>query len=370
MTKRMRIAGLAIAALAAAAIAWLAGNPWGRAAVTPSPAEGVPVKVAQARVRDAPTYVSSIGTVQAFNTVTVRTRVDGEISRVAYREGAKVKRGDVLVELDRRPFEAQLRSAAAQKERDQALLENAKVDLARYQFLLDTDSGPRQVLDTTRSLVHQLEAAVKADDAQIDAARLQVEFATIRSPIDGRAGARLVDVGNLVHPGDASGMVMLTQIQPVFVNFALPQAVLPALRAQQARAALRVVALTQDASSALDEGELTLIDNQIDTTTGTIRCKATFSNAKEALWPGQFVTARTLLGTIPDAVVVPAAAVQAGANGPIVYVVAGGVARVRRVVMGQETDGEVVVTNGLSRGESVVVEGQFQLEDNAPVSVK
>ncbi len=362
MTKRMRIAVLAIAALVAAAIAWLAWNPWGRAAVTPSPAEGVPVKVAQAKVRDAPTYVSSIGTVQAFNTVTVRTRVDGEISRVAYREGAKVKRGDVLVELDRRPFEAQLRSAAAQKERDQALLENAKVDLARYQFLLDTDSGPRQVLDTTRSLVHQLEAAVKADDAQIDA--------TIRSPIDGRAGARLVDVGNLVHPGDASGMVMLTQIQPVFVNFALPQAVLPALRARQARAALRVVALTQDASSALDEGELTLIDNQIDTTTGTIRCKATFSNAKEALWPGQFVTARTLLGTIPDAVVVPAAAVQAGANGPIVYVVAGGVARVRRVVTGQETDGEVVVTNGLSRGESVVVEGQFQLEDNAPVSVK
>src|SRR5712671_2391407 len=364
MTKRMRIAGLAIAALAAAAIAWLAGNPWGRAAVAPSPAEGVPVKVAQAKVRDAPTYVSSIGTVQAFNTVTVRTRVDGEISRVAYREGAKVKRGDVLVELDRRPFEAQLRSAAAQKEKDQALLENAKVDLARYEFLFDTDSGPRQVLDTTRSLVHQLEAAVKADDAQIDAARLQVEFATIRSPIDGRAGARLVDVGNLVHPGDASGMVMLTQIQPVFVNFALPQAVL------QARAALRVVALTQDASSALDEGELTLIDNQIDATTGTIRCKATFSNAKEALWPGQFVTARTLLGTIPNAVVVPAAAVQAGANGPIVYVVAGGVARVRRVITGQETEGELVVTSGLSGGESVVVEGQFQLEDNAPVSVK
>jgi multidrug efflux system membrane fusion protein len=370
MTKRMRVAGLAVATLASAVIAWHWGVPGGQATGTPSATEGVPVKVAQAKVRDAPTYVSSIGTVQAFNTVTVRARVDGEISRVVYREGGKVKRGDVLVELDRRPFEAQLRSAVAQKDKDQALLENAKVDLARYEFLFDTDSGPKQVLDTTRSLVHQLEAAVKADEAQIDAARLQVEFATIRSPIDGRAGARLVDVGNLVHPGDASGLVMLTQIQPVVVNFALPQAILPALRAQQARAALRVVALTQDASSALDEGELTLIDNQIDTTTGTIRCKATFSNAKEALWPGQFVTARALLGTIPNAVVVPAAAVQPGADGPIVYVVSGGVAKVRRVGTGQQSDGEVVVTSGLSGGESVVVEGQFQLGDDSRVSVK
>src|ERR1700674_1602915 len=158
MTKRMRIAGFAVAALVAAGIAWHWGNPKGQAAGTPSPKEGVPVKVAQAKVRDAPTYVSSIGTVQAFNTVTVRARVDGEISRVVYREGGKVKRGDVLVELDRRPFEAQLRSTAAQKEKDQALLENAKVDLARYEFLFDTDSGPKQVLDTTRSLVHQLEA--------------------------------------------------------------------------------------------------------------------------------------------------------------------------------------------------------------------
>jgi membrane fusion protein, multidrug efflux system len=370
MTKRTRVAGLAVAVLVAVAIAWYWGSRRGQAAGAPPQKEGVPVKVAQAKVRDAPTYVSSIGTVQAFNTVTVRARVDGEISRVVYREGGKVNRGDVLVELDRRPFEAQLRSSAAQKDKDQALLENAKVDLARYEFLNETDSGPKQTLDTTRSLVHQLEAAVKADEAQIDASRLLVEFATIRSPIDGRAGARLVDVGNVVHPSDLNGLVVLTQIHPVAVSFALPQAILPVLRAQQARAALRVVALTQDASSALDEGELTLIDNQIDTTTGTIRCKATFSNAKEALWPGQFVTARALLGTIPNAVVVPAAAVQAGADGRIVYVVSGGVAKLRRVGTGQESDGEMVVTSGLSGGETVVVEGQFQLEDGARVSVK
>jgi multidrug efflux system membrane fusion protein len=370
MTRRTRVAAVGVAVLAAAMTAWYWAGLNGQAAVTPPPKEGVPVKIAQARVGDAPMYVSSIGTVQAFNTVTVRARVDGAISRVVYREGAKVKRGDVLVELDRRPFDAQLHSTEAQRDKDQAQLENAKVDLARYELLAETDSGPRQVLDTARSLVRQSEATVKADEAQIDAARLQVEFATIRSPIDGRAGARLVDVGNLVHPDDVTGLVLLTQIQPVIVSFALPQALLPVLRAQQAHAALRVVALTQDASSMLDQGELTLIDNQIDATTGTIRCKATFSNAKEALWPGQFVTARILLGTIRDAVVVQAAAVQAGAGGPFLYVVGDGIARVRRVVTGQESDGQMVVTNGLSGGESVVVEGQFQLEDGARVSVK
>src|SRR5450631_468073 len=196
--------------------------------------EGVPIRVARGEIRDVPQYVSSIGTVQAFNTVLVRARVDGEISRVAFREGQNVRRGDVLMELDRRPFEAQLRSAAAQKDKDQAQLDNAKVDLARYELLLQTDSAPRQVLDTVRSQVRQLEATVNADSAQVDAARLQVEYATIRSPIDGRTGARLVDAGNMVHTGDVTGLVTLTQIRPISVSFSLPQEMVPALRARQA----------------------------------------------------------------------------------------------------------------------------------------
>lgn len=369
MTKKRLIGAIAAVLLLLAGI-WYWKQSGGASPAKGRASEGSPVRAARAEARDVPRYASSIGTVQAFNTVLVRPRVDGEISRVQFREGQNVRRGDVLVELDRRPFEAQLRSAAAQKDKDQAQLDNAKVDLARYEFLLQTDSAPKQVLDTTRSLVHQLQAAVNADAAQVDAARLQVEYATVRSPIDGRTGARLVDVGNMVRASDLTGLVTLTQLRPISVSFALPQEVLPALRSRQAHGPLRAAALTQDGSATLGDGELTLIDNQIDTSTGTIHCKATFANPNEALWPGQFVTVRILLETLPHAVLVPAAAIQAGPAGSYVYVVDNGVAKLHPVVVGPSVDGAVAVTSGVSAGDSVVVEGQFQLEPNARVTVK
>jgi multidrug efflux system membrane fusion protein len=267
-------------------------------------------------------------------------------------------------------LEAQLRSAAAQKDKDQAQLDNAKVDLARYELLLETDSAPRQVLDTTRALVRQLEAAVASDAAQMDAARLQVDYATIRAPIDARTGARLVDVGNMVHASDANGLVTLTQIRPIAVSFSLPQENLPALRVRQSQHAMPVKALGQDGGEVLGDGELTLIDNQIDTATGTIHCKATFPNPAEALWPGQFVTVQLLLDTLHNVVTLPAAAIQAGPDGAYVYAIESNVAKMKRVVAGPIVDGMVAVLKGLSPGESVVIEGQFQLEPGAKVTVK
>lgn len=360
---------MCIAGLIAIVIIWQLALLKGTSAPKDGVKVGVPVRVVQSQLHDAPTFLSTIATVQAFNTVMVRTRVDGEISRIAFREGQIVHRGEMLVELDRRPFEAQLRSAAGQRDKDKALLENAKLDVARYEFLVDSGGMPTQTLDTTRSLVHQLDATINADEAQIDVARLQITFSTIRAPIDGRVGARLVDAGNVVHPGDATGLVVLTQTQPIAVSFALPQKVLPILRAQQAQHPLRVMALTQDTLNVLDEGDLTFIDNQIDAVTGTIRCKSTFRNPKEALWPGQFVTARILLQNLHNAVLVPAIAVQTGAEGPYVYVVKDNVAMVRQVSLGQTMDDETVIVSGLAGGESVIVEGQFQLEPDARVVV-
>jgi multidrug efflux system membrane fusion protein len=329
----------------------------------------VPVRVVSTVRRDAPAYLSTIATVQAFNTVVVRPRVDGQISRVNFVEGAQVKRGDPLVELDRRPFEAQLRAALAQKVRDNAQLENANRDLRRYESLIKLNSPlAAQTLDATRSQVAQLTAALAVDDAQVDQVRLQLDYATITAPIDGRAGARLVDVGNVVHASDVTGFVVLTQVQPVAVSFSLPQGELQNLRAQQSRHALHVLAIDPASEQQLDAGELTLIDNQIDAATGTIHCKAVFPNAREALWPGQFVTARVLMENLPDTVTIPVSAIQSGSRGPFVYVVdADRRAEIRDVQPGPTFQGEAAIVHGLNGGEAVVVEGQFQLEPHTLV---
>ena len=365
MTKTTRVAIVCTLCACVAAVLWRSGFLSKPAA---APAKGVPVRVARAARRDSSAYLSNIATVQAFNTVLVRARVDGQISRVSFTEGAEVKRGDVLAELDRRPFEAQWRAALAQKTRDGAQLDNLRRDLGRYESLARVDSLAAQALDATRSQVAQFTAALDADQAQVDLARLQLEYATITAPIDGRAGARLVDVGNMVHAGDATGFVVLTQVHPIALSFALPQSALPSLRAQQARHPLRVLAMDSSGDQTLDAGELTLIDNQIDATTGTFRCKAVLPNKSEALWPGQFVTARVLLENLPDAVMIPTVAVQAGQQGPFVYVVGNDQrAEVRDVQLGQAFQGETAVARGLRAGETVVVEGQFQLEPHALV---
>jgi membrane fusion protein, multidrug efflux system len=302
--------------------------------------------------------------------VLVRSRVDGQISRVAFAEGSQVNKGDVLFELDHRPFEAQLRAALAQKARDSAQLENARRDLARYQSLVNDDAGAVQTLDTTRAQVAQLEAALGMDQAQIDSAQLQLTYSTITAPFEGRTGARLVDVGNIVHASDSTGLVVLTQIHPIALTFSLPQATLPSVRAQQDRHRLRVLAMDAAGKRTLDEGELTLIDNQIDPSTGTFRCKAIFPNTNEPLWPGQFVNARVMLEKLPNAVVIPVAAVQSGSQGSYVYIVGtGAAAQVRPVQVAQTSGGEAVISQGLEGNEQVIVEGQFRLEPGTRVDV-
>jgi multidrug efflux system membrane fusion protein len=327
------------------------------------------VKLALAERRSAPSYLNSIATVQAQNTVLVRARVDGEISRVPFDEGKNVKRGDILVELDRRPFEVQLRAAVGQLEKDKAQLVNTKRDLERYEFLVKNDSLAVQTLDTTRALYNQQRATIDADQAQIDSAQLQLNYATIRSPIDGRLGARLLDAGNLVHANDTNGLVVVTQIQPIFVSFSLPQNELPILRQQQERQALRVVAQSQDGGEILDEGELSLIESQIDATTGTIHCKARFKNTQQRLWPGAFVSVRVMLNDLQNVVVVPTTAVQSGAQHAYLYVVTKeNIVKSTPVEVGPVSGNDSVILAGLSGGERIVVEGQFQLEDGSRIA--
>jgi multidrug efflux system membrane fusion protein len=308
--------------------------------------------------------------VQALNTVLVRARVDGAIEQVLFKEGQIVSRGEVLVKLDPLPFEAQLRVNQAQLAKDSALLDNAKVDLQRYEDLLQADSTSTQTRDTARSLVAQLTAAVANDAAQVDLARLSLSYTTIKAPITGRVGARLIDAGNIVHTADSTGLVVITQLSPIAVTFAIPQERLGDLRAAQVRGPIPVTVLNEAGGPSENAGEVILIDNQIDTTTGTIRCKAQFSNATDTLWPGQFVTVRIALKTLPDAILIPTIAVQNGSEGPYVYVVtAGNLVKARVVNIGSVEGDQTIVVSGLSAGETVVTEGQFRLEPDAPVHI-
>jgi membrane fusion protein, multidrug efflux system len=329
------------------------------------------VRVAVVRRGAISTSITNIGTVQALNTVLVRARVDGVIEQVLFKEGQIVSRGQALVKLDPLPFEAQLRVNQAQLAKDTALLDNAKADLRRYETLLQDDSTSVQTRDTARSLVAQLTAAVANDVAQVDLARLSLSYTTIKAPLAGRVGARLIDAGNIVHTTDSNGLVVITQLTPIAVTFAVPQERLAELRAAQARRPIRVTVLNQAGAPSENDGEIIMIDNQIDTTTGTIRCKAEFPNGDDALWPGQFVTVRIALRTLPDAILIPSVAVQNGADGPYVYVVAGGnVAKPRVVHIGSIEGDQTIVASGLAPGETVVTEGQFRLEPDAPVHIE
>ncbi|WP_211463183.1 efflux RND transporter periplasmic adaptor subunit [Collimonas silvisoli] len=365
------LAGVA-AAVAALYIAGTQLGLFGQSGKKTADAEkAVPVKVVLAERKNVRSYLDSAATVQALNTVVVHARVDAQINKVLFQEGTKVKRGEILIELDRQPFEVQLRAAQAQKQKDSAQFANTKHDLERYEFLAQRDSGTTQILDTTRALLEQQRATLSGDQAQIDMAQLQLGYTTIRTPIDGRLGARLVDAGNLVHANDTNGLVVVSQIQPIAVVFSLPQVLLPVLRQQQERQALHVMALAEDGKNVLDEGELTLIESQIDAATGTIRCKAIFKNARENLWPGAFTAVRVVLNELPDAVSVPSTAIQTGAQHPFVYVVTSkNVAEPREVTAGPVSDNRTVILAGLAGGERIVVEGQFQLQAGARVEVK
>jgi len=369
--KAVRIAiGVPLAGLLALAL-WKLGLLYGATGKAPAALAGVSVRVAAARRGAISTTITNIGTVQALNTVLVRARVDGVIEQVLFKEGQIVSRGDVLVKLDPLPFEAQLRVNQAQLAKDIASLDNAKVDLQRYEELLQADSTSTQTRDTARSLVAQLTAAVANDAAQVDLARLSLSYTTIKAPLTGRVGARLIDAGNIVHTTDTNGLVVITQLSPIAVSFAVPQERLKELRAAQRRGSIPVAVLNDAGAPSEDEGEVILIDNQIDTTTGSIRCKAQFSNANDTLWPGQFVTVRVALKTLADAIVIPTIAVQNGNEGPYVYMVtAENHAKAQVVHIGSVEGDQTIVASGLSAGETVVTEGQFRLEPDALVHVE
>ena len=343
----------------------------------------IPVAAEAAQVGDIPIYLSGLGTVVPMRTVIVRSRVDGELVRVNFNEGQYVKEGEVLAQIDPRPFQVQLDQAEGQLIKDQALLANARIDLERYQTLFQQDSIAKQQVDTQAALVRQYEGTARTDQAMVDNARLQLTYARITAPISGRLGLRQVDPGNIVHAADANGVVVITEIQPVTVVFALPQDNLPAvLQRVKGNARLAVEAWDRGFRVKLGAGELLTVDNVIDVTTGTVKLKAKFANADLALFPNQFVNARMLLDTRKGVVTIRSAALQRGSQGMFVYVINSGTGpkntgptsdegtvSVRQVKLGPSEGERVAVESGLAAGERVVVDGMDRLREGARVQV-
>src|SRR5262252_1286071 len=339
-------------------------------AATPRPPPiPVPVSATVAQRQDVPIYLTGLGTVQAYNSVLVKSRVDGQIVKINFSEGKDVRTGDVIVEIDPRPYEAVLNQALANKLKDEAQLENARLDFDRLTRLVATNAVSKQQADTARALVSQLDATVKADQALIDMARTQLDYTKIRSPIDGRAGTRLIDIGNVVRTTDTGGIVTINQLNPIFVNFALPADSLPPVRARLKQGDVPVTA--QDSNLVdLATGTVSVIDNQVNAATGTVTYKATFANGDEVLWPGQFVNVRVELEVRRDVLALPVRAVQQGPDGPFVFVV--GPTRVvdkRTIKVGLLNKTTAIVDAGLQPGEIVVTDGQYRIQKGAQVDI-
>ncbi|GAC1340106.1 MAG: efflux RND transporter periplasmic adaptor subunit [Acetobacteraceae bacterium] len=347
----------------------------------PDPNVPVPVLAAISQARDVPIYLDALGTVQAFNLVSIRAMVEGPLVEIRFREGQEVKAGDVLARIDPRPFQATLDAATAKKQQDEANLANARLDAGRYAKLAATAYSSAQQSDTARAQVSQLEAQVRSDQAQIDTARTQLGYATITAPIGGRIGLRQVDSGNIVHPTDTTPITVITQLQPISVVFTLPQQALPQVAAAMVDAMPEVLALrpagaatatgaTSADGTPLDRGQLAVLDNQVDPATGTIKLKATFPNAALKLWPGGFVNVRMLVETQRGVTTVPTAAIQRGPSGAYVFVVQkDNTAQRRAVTVGHEDTQISVVAEGVKPGEQVVIDGAQRLTDGGRVAV-
>ncbi|HEV7394672.1 MAG TPA: efflux RND transporter periplasmic adaptor subunit [Burkholderiales bacterium] len=366
-TRTLVFIGLA-AALGFAAWQWTNAAPAQSKKSQAAAPAAVPVETASAVLSDVPVNLLGIGSAQAFNTVTVTSRVDGQLQKIAFVEGQDVKAGQLIAQIDPRPYQAQLDQAVSKKAQDESQLQNAKQDLQRYQALAPQDYASKQTLDKAVAQVGLLEALVKGDQATIDAARTQLAYTTITSPIGGRTGMRLVDQGNNVRATDTTGIVVITQLHPISVVFTLPEESLIEISKAMSQAKVTVAALSRDGKTELGQGTVSLVDNRIDQTTGTIRLKATFANEANTLWPGQFVNVRLFLRTITNALTVPSAAIGRGPNGLFTYVVkSDGSVEIRPVDVAQDTGTIAVISKGLTPGERVVTAGQSRLQPGAHV---
>jgi multidrug efflux system membrane fusion protein len=355
-------------------VVWFWPGHGGDAGRSRAPSGPVPVVISAATQRDVPIYLDGLGTVQAFNTVTVKPMVDGPLTSVNFKEGQTVKIGEVLATIDARTYQAALDQAVAKKQQDAAQLANARIDLVRYQKLIAQSSTSAQLADTQKATVAQDEAQVAQDQAQIDNARTQLSYTTITSPIEGLTGIRQVDAGNIVHAADATGLVVITEMHPISVVFTLPQQSLPAVARAMRDGTPEVLAYSQGADATpeglLDRGKLAVLDNQVDPTTGTIKLKATFPNPDNKLWPGGFVGVRLLVDVAKSATVVPPAAVQRGPRGTYVYVVTGKDTVTRQsVTVGHEDEAASVIIDGVEPGDRLVIDGAARLTDGSRVTI-
>jgi multidrug efflux system membrane fusion protein len=332
----------------------------------------VPVVAQAAGKADVGVYITGLGTVTPLNTVTVRSRIDGQLMEIRFREGQTVNRGDLLAVIDPRSYQAQLTQAEGQMAHDLELLKNARLDLQRYKLLWQQDSTPKQTLDTQETLVRQYEGTVKVDKGVMDSAKLQLIYSRITAPISGRVGLRQIDAGNIIHASDTTGLVIITQLQPITVVFPVPEDSLPLVLGKfRSGVRLAVDAFDREQKQKLATGQLLTIDNQIDSATGTVKFKAVFPNKDNALFPNQFVNARLLVETRHDSVVVPASAIQRGSQGTFVYLVkADKSVAIRPVVIGVTQGDDIAITSGLDAGEMVVVDGAERLREGSKVELR
>lgn len=376
---RLVMGGAGLAALAVCAWLLAPARPSSAAAKRSEPA-AVAVDAAAATRRDVPIYLDGLGIVQAFYTVKVTARVDGELTKVAFTEGQRVKRGDLLAVIDPRPYQAALDQARATLAKDKAQLANARKDLARYTLLAPKRLASQQTLDTQHALVAQTEAQIQADQAAIEAAQTELSYTRITSPIDGRTGIRLIDPGNIVHAADTTGIVVITQLQPIAAIVTLPETALGAIAEAISRGPVSVsvvprvdaqaAAASEGVSVAPERGTVQLIDNQIDQSTGTVRLKTIFPNASERLWPGEFINARVLVRTLQNALTIPAAALQRGPDGLYAYVIGpDSKVEARPVKVGYSDENVAVIEDGLTAGERVATSNFYRLQPGALVQV-
>jgi multidrug efflux system membrane fusion protein len=362
------LATLLVVAGTVGAVVWLrSGTPLTTATPSVPP---VPVVAATVNSHPVPIYLRGVGTVIAYNNVVVRSQITGPIIKISFQQGQTVHKGDLLAEIDPRPYQAQLDQATANRARDQAQVVNAQANLDRYTPLLAKGFATSQLVDTQKAQLAQLQAMVKSDEAIIESAQVNLAYTKLTAPIDGVTGIRQIDEGNIIHPTDPNGLVDLTQIQPISLIFTLPQTTFTEIQQEMAKGTVKVLAYSQDDKTKLDEGALLLIDNQIIQTTGTIRLRATFPNAKRLLWPGELVNVRLLLKTQPDGLTIASGAVQQGPNGAYVYVIAPDQSvQMRPVNVAQISEGDALIDSGLKANENIVVDGQYKLQPGAHVRI-